>query len=80
MENKYNMIIKNKEKLISNLLINYSSILNKTINQLYFIYNGKHLSINNKKRIIDFKKMNIITIFPLLYHKLTKNVNLIIQI
>ena len=60
MENKYNIIIKNKDILISKELINYASILNKTINQLYFMYNGKNLSINNKKRIKDFKEKNII--------------------
>ena len=76
MENKYDMIIKNKEILISNLLINYSSILNITINQLYFIYNGKNLSINNKKRIIDFKKMNIIIfVFNLEINKNKENKN-----
>lgn len=76
MENKSNMIIKNKDKLITTLLINYSSIINKTINQLYFICNGKHLSINNKKRIIDLKKKNIIIfVFDLENNKNKENEN-----
>ena len=74
MENKYNIIIKNKDILISKELMNYASILNKTINQLYFIYNGKYLSINNKKRIIDFKKKNIIIfVFDLENNKIKEN-------
>ena len=60
MNNKYDIFIKNKEILISKELKNYASILNKDINQLYFIYNGKNLSINNKKRIIDFNKNHLI--------------------
>ena len=60
MNNKYNQIIKNKEILIAKELINYANILNKNINQLYFIHNGRYLSINNKKRIKDFHKKNII--------------------
>ena len=60
MNNKYNTIIKNKDILIVKELINYSNILNKSINQLYFMHNGRYLSINSKKRIKDFHKKNII--------------------
>ena len=62
MENKYNMAIENNEILISDAFINYVSILNKNINELYFIHNGKYLSIDNNKKIIDFIKQNIIII------------------
>ena len=63
MENKYNMAIENNEILISDAFMNYVSILNKNINELYFIHNGKYLSIDNNKKIIDFKKKNIIYLF-----------------
>ena len=73
MNNKYNQIVKNKGILIAKELINYANILNKNINQLYFIHNGRYLSINNKKRIKDFHKKNIIIFVFKLDNNKSKN-------
>ena len=59
MKNEYIINIKDQQTLITEVLLNYSKILKKNINQLYFVYNGKQLSFNNNKTIKEFKKNNI---------------------
>ena len=60
LNNKYTKTIKNSNVLIANELKSYSSIFSKNIKKLYFLYNGKQLSINTKKKIIDFNKKHLV--------------------
>ena len=50
MKNKYEIKLTEKNLTINILLNKFVSILNIEIKQLYFIYKGKYLSINNKKK------------------------------
>ena len=59
MNNKYKQKISFTDSLISNELKLYASILGLEINQLYFIYKGKNLSIKNTQKIKSFKKTNL---------------------
>ena len=63
MKNKYQIKITEKIITINNLLNKFASILNIEIKQLYFIFKGKHLSINNNKRIDEITDNNLIIIF-----------------
>ena len=40
-KNRYQVIIKNKELLFTDILFNYIKVMRKKINELYFFYNGK---------------------------------------
>ena len=69
LKNKY--IIENikPKKSLFEIIINYSNMINININNLYFIYKGKHIILNNKK--ISYK--NNITILVIKINKKAKN-------
>ena len=46
--NRFIKSYKDCNELVINILLQYSSIINKNINELYFIYNGKKLSFKNE--------------------------------
>ena len=62
--NQFKKKCKDKNELIIDILLEYSSIINKDIKELYFISNGKKISYKNKEKIKDLKK-NKINIFVL---------------
>ena len=49
----------NENSLISDLLLNYFSIIKKDINDYYFIYKGKKLSLKNKIKIKELNNKDI---------------------
>ena len=56
MNNKYSILVKDKEELKKEL-IKYAHTIGKTRNQLYFLQNGKTLSLENcQYKFIDKKK------------------------
>ena len=70
---------KDENILIINILLEYSSIINKDIKELYFIYNGKNLSFKNNEKIINLKNKNItINVLNLNNKKEKKELNQII--
>ena len=62
MKNKYEIKLTENNLTINILLNKFVSILDIEIKQLYFIYKGKYLSINNKKKINELNDNNL-TIF-----------------
>ena len=64
-------IIKNakQDSLLIEILKNYSNMINKNIKDLYFLSKGKYISINNKKKIYEFKKNLSISVFDLSVNK-----------
>ena len=72
MNKKYQKAIKNPNILLSEEINILSTILHISLNNLYFIYNGKSIN-NTRKKISDFKKMNLlIYIFNLKKIKIKK--------
>ena len=69
MKNKY--IIENED---NNFIIfqKYSSLINKDLNQLLFLYKGKYLNITNK---LDILNQNKIIIFVFNKNQMIKNNN-----
>ena len=65
MRKNFEIISKDNSMTFQILLNKFSSILNKNINSLYFLYNGKILSINNKEKIWEINK-KMITILNLI--------------
>ena len=59
MRKKYQKIIKNPNALLSEEIKKLSSNLQITLDNLYCIYHGKSLD-NTRKKISDFKKMNLL--------------------
>ena len=55
MRNIYQVNIKTKEILFADILCNYAKVLGEKVNEIYFFYNGKKISIN---RNIKLSKMN----------------------
>jgi len=73
MRKKYQKSIKNPNTLLSEEIKKLSYILEISIENLYCVYNGKSLN-NARKKISDFKKMNIfIYIFNLKKIKVKKD-------
>ena len=60
MKNNYEIILKENNLTINNILNKFSSIINIEIKQLYFSYQGIYLSSDNNKRINEIKDNNII--------------------
>ena len=60
MKNNYEIILKENNLTINNLLNKFSSIINIEIKKLYFLYKGKYLSSDNSKRINEINDNNII--------------------
>ena len=58
--NQLEKICNDQNQLIIHILLEYSSIINKDIKELYFIYNGKKLSFKNNEKIKNLKNNNII--------------------
>ena len=74
MNNNYEIKVNNENMIINNLLYKYVSILKKEIKQLYFIYKGKYLSLNNNKRMNEIDDNNlIIFVFDLYFQKHKSN-------
>ena len=67
MKNKYKIEIKSINDTIGDLHNKYSSLLNKDVKELYFLYNGKYLAKATK--IFDINK-NEVNIF--VYDKIKK--------
>jgi hypothetical protein len=64
LKNEY--IIKiNSELVISEILKNYTSILNKNLKELYFLYKGKSISFDNNKKMNGFKGVISIFVFDI---------------
>ena len=77
--NKFEKIYNGKNELIINILLNYSSMINKNINELYFIYKGKKLPYNKTETISNLQNNNIvIIIINLNKSKENKDINQII--
>ena len=73
MKRKYQKIIENPNALLSEEIIKISSTLQISSDNLYYIYLGKSLK-NTRKKISDFKKMNLlIYIFNLKKIKVKKD-------
>ena len=70
LKNKFEMINIDKYSFLSDLLIKYCSIINQDKNELYFIYKGKILSLEEKIKIKDLKNKDIlISVFKIKYEK-----------
>ena len=72
MKNIYEIECKEKDLSILNLLSKYSSIINIDFNQLFFLYKGKNLILNNMKKVNELKDNNIII---LVYNLKMKKIN-----
>ena len=72
MKNIYEIECKEKDLSIFNLLYKYSSIINIHFNQLFFLYKGKNLILNNMKKVNELKDNNIII---LVYNLKIKKIN-----
>ena len=59
LKRKYQKIIKNPNALISEEIDKFSSTLQISLDNLYCIYLGKSLN-NTRKKISDFKSMNLL--------------------
>ena len=57
--NQYKKTIKDKNTLIIDIIIEYSSIINKDKKELFFLCKGKKLSFTNKEKISDLKNDNL---------------------
>ena len=77
LNNKYEMINVKEDSFLSYLLLKYCSIINQDKNELYFIYKGKILSLNQKIRIKELKNKNIIILVFKLKYKKNKNKSLL---
>ncbi len=74
MKNNYEIKLKENNLTINILLYKFASIINIEINQLYFSYEGKYLSLYNNKRINEFNDNIIIFVFNInIKKKLIKN-------
>ena len=62
--NHFEKICNDKNESIIHILLEYSSIINKDMKELLFIYNGKQLSFKNDDKI-SYLKNNKIKIFVL---------------
>ena len=60
MKNISEIEYKEKDLSIQNLLIKYSSIIDKHFNELFFFYKGKKLILNKNKKVNELKDKNII--------------------
>jgi hypothetical protein len=70
LKNKFEMINVNKDLFLSDLLLKYCSIINQDRNELYFIYEGKILSLEQKMKIKELKNKDIIiSVFKTKYEK-----------
>ena len=59
MRRKYQKTIENPSTLLSEEISKLSSILQISLDNLYCIYHGKLIN-NARKKITDFKKMNLL--------------------
>ena len=59
MKNKYKIKIKSINDTIGDLQNKYSSLLNKDVKELYFLYNGKNLPKTKKIFEINKNEINI---------------------
>ena len=62
LNNKYIIKIHN-ESVISEILKNYSNLLNKRINELYFLYKGKSISFDSNIKLKEIKFFISIFVF-----------------
>ena len=70
LKNKFEMINVSKDLFLSDLLLKYCSIINQDRNELYFIYEGKILSLEQKMKIKELKNKDIIiSVFKTKYEK-----------
>ena len=71
MNKNYSINLTQNNIKIINLLNNISSIINKDLKKLYFIYKGKCLSFNNTKKLYELNdKKVIIFVFNLTVEKI----------
>ena len=59
LNKKYRIKLNEKNITIHTLIIDFISVLNKNVNELYFIYKGKYLSSNDNRKINELKDKNI---------------------
>ena len=76
MQNHYYMEYPQKKDSFLNLLNKYSSLINKNINELGFLYKGKYLSLKNNINIISRFKNKKILVLNLNLKKNNNNSNL----
>jgi len=70
LKNKYEIRNVKEELFLSDLILNYCSIINQNKNELYFLYKGKILLLDKKIKIKEFNnKYIIISIFKIKYKK-----------
>jgi len=75
LKNKFEIINLDKYTFLSDLLLKYCSIINQDKNELYFIYKGKILSLDQKIKIKDLKNKDIlISVFKIKYEKNINNI------
>ena len=78
----FQMIVEDKPILIKNVLLKFTSIIFKDINDLYFYYKGKELSYKNNEKILNLKNLKnkdiIINVINLIKVKKNKKLNQII--
>ena len=78
-KNIFKKIFEDRNELIIKILLEYSSNINKNLNELYFICKGKKLLFKNKEKINIFKNnIIIINVFNLNTKKESKKFRQII--
>ena len=60
MKNNYLFNLTKDDLTIKNILNKFASIIGIEIKQLYFIYKGKYVFLNNNKKINELKDNNLI--------------------
>ena len=78
-KNQFEKICNDQNQLIIHIVLEYLSIINKNMKDLYFMWNGKYLSFKNNEKISNFKKNKIkIIVLNLKKKKNNKELNQII--
>ena len=73
LKNKYEMINVKEDSFLSDILLKYCFIINQDKNELYFLYKGKILSLDQKMRIKELKNKDILILVFKLNYKKNKN-------
>ena len=69
MKNKYEMNIQNKNITLYETIIKYSSLIDKDLKKLYFLYNGNKILLNKKLKGFYIKKNIILFFYDIGYKK-----------
>lgn len=74
LNNKYSQKIDSEAK-ICDILKNYCNIICKYYKELYFLYKGRSISLDNNRKIKDFKNNFSILVFDINKKKPYKMIN-----